>query len=585
MLALVVPGQNSSSWIPARAVRSRAPPALAPRSVLPVQHLYHKSTKIPQRLSVPRRRTHVPQFALAPLRLCLPVLHWYDNSTKIPQRPAPPHAPSHVPQFALAPLRLCPPSTTYLYYNSTKISQPVARAAVRSRVPPALSSQHYICATMQRKSLSVPRRRTRRRTCHSPPSPLSRPSGSQYYICTTIQRKSLSVPRRRPCRSSLSRPSGSVSQYYICTTMQRKSLSVPHVPQFALAPLRLCPPSTTILQFVLQCNENYSASRAAARAVAHAAVRSPVRPVLHLYYNATKTPQRPAPPYAAAVRSRAPPALSSQYYICTTIQRNPALPYAPSHVPQSALAPLRLCLPTSVLQFNENPSAPRAAERSVRAVARAAVRSRAPPALSSQYYIFVLQFNENPSASAPPYAPSRMPQSAFASLRLCPPSTTCVLQFNENPSASRGAVRAVARAAVRSRAPPSLSSQYYICTTIQRKSLSVPRRALAPLRLCPPVLHLYYNLTKIPQRPALSYAPSHVPQFALAPHSRPSGSVLPVYICTTIQRESLSVPRRRTHRYNSTKIPQRPAPRTRRCTCRSSLSRPSGSVLPVLHLY
>ena len=242
------------------------------------------------------------------------------------------------------------------------------------------------------------------------------------------------------------------------------------------------------------------------------------------------------------MRSGAPPALSSHFYICTTIQRKslsfprrsihlcynstkipqlPALPYAASYVPQSALVPLRLCPPstTFVLQLNENPSASRAA---VHAVVRAAVRSRAPPALSSQYYTFVLQLNENPSASRAAVCPPSTifvlqihehPSTYRAAVRAvvravvraavrtrAPPALSsqyyiCSVHSTKNPSAPHAAVRAVARAAVRSRAPPALSSQYYICTTIQRKSFRFPRCCArrrmrrsphAPLRLCPP---------------------------------------------------------------------------------------------------
>ena len=157
---------------------------------------------------------------------------------------------------------------------------------------------------------------------------------------------------------------------------------------------------------------------------------------------------------------------------------------------------------------------------------------------------------------------------------LYPPNTTFVLQFNENPSASRAAVRAVVRAAVRSRASPALSSQYYICTTIQRNPSASCRRTRRRTRRRPlsrpsgsvlPVLHLYYNSTKIPQLPAAVCA---VIRDAVRYRAPPALSSQ-YYICITTQRKSLSF--------------------LRRHTCRgmrnSPLSRPSGSVLPLLLVY
>ena len=241
-------------------------------------------------------------------------------------------------------------------------------------------------------------------------------------------------------------------------------------------------PSTT---FVLQLNEKPSASRAAVRAVARAAVRSralsgSVLPVRHLYYNSTKI-------------------------------LLPAPSYAPSHAPQSALAPLLLCPPsaTFVLQLNENPSDSRAA---VRAVARAAVRSRAPPALSSSTTC-VLQLNENPSASR---ARTRRRTALGPDPRAIPLSFPSPVR-----AVARAAVRAVIRAAVRSRAPPALSSQYYICTTTQRKSLNFPRRRTP-----------YAPSHRSRAPPALIPAPSpfrfHPPytrrRTRRSPLSRPSGS-------------------------------------------------------------
>ena len=137
---------------------------------------------------------YAPQSALAPLRLCPHSTTLYYNSTKIPQLPAPPsYAPPYVPQSALAPLRLCPP--THLYY-STKIPQlPAPSYKPQSALAPLRLCLH-LYYTIQRKSLSFPRRRTRRRTRLSP---RLRPPGSvlPYYMCTTIQRQSLSFPRRR----------------------------------------------------------------------------------------------------------------------------------------------------------------------------------------------------------------------------------------------------------------------------------------------------------------------------------------------------------------------------------------------------
>ena len=92
-----------------------------------------------------------------------------------------------------------------------------------------------LCTTSQRKSLSFPRRRTRRRTRRSP---LSRPSGSVLPVLHLYYNSTKIPPLPAP-------PYGSCA------------------PQSALAPLRLCPPSTT---FVLQFNENPSASRTAVRA-------------------------------------------------------------------------------------------------------------------------------------------------------------------------------------------------------------------------------------------------------------------------------------------------------------------------------
>ena len=456
--------------VPRRCTRRRTCRSSLSRPSGSVSQHYICTTIQRKSLSVPRRRTRrrtcrsplsrpsttfVPQFnenpsavravvlavvraavALAPLRLCPPgatfVLY---NATKIP---------SHVPQSALAPLRLCPPNTAFvLQFNENSSAsraavRAVARAAVRSRAPPALSSQYiyYMSTTIQRKSLSAPRPRTRRRTC----------------------------------RNSLSRPSGSVSQYYTCTTTKIPERPAPpyapsHVPQFALAPLRLCPPSTT---FVLQYNENPSASRAAVRAVARAAVRSRAPPALssqyyNLYYNTTKIPQRPAPPYAPShVPQFALASLPVLHSYCnsTKTPQCPAPPHAPSHVPQFALAPLRLCPPstTFVLQCNEIPQRP----------APPYAPSHVPQFALAPLPVLHLCYNSTkiPQCPAPPYAPSHVPQFALAPLRLCPPSTTFVLQCNENPSASCTAVRAVARAAVCSRAPPDLSSQYYICTTI-----------------------------------------------------------------------------------------------------------------------
>ena len=109
---------------------------------------------------------------------------------------------------------------------------------------------------------------------------------------------------------------------------------------------------------------------------------------------------------------------------------------------------------------NENRSASRDA-------VRAADSSRAPPALSCR--------TRRSTRRSPPSRPSSSVLPAI-----------CTIHFNENPSACRAA----ARGAVRSRAPPALSSQHYTCSTIQRKSLSLPRRRTCrsplsrPSRLC-----------------------------------------------------------------------------------------------------
>ena len=372
-----------------------APLRLCPPSSTFVLQLKRKSLSFPRRLT--RRRTHRSPLS-RPSGCVLPVVHLYNKPTKTPQLPAP-----FAPSYALAPLRLCPPSSTFVLQLNEKPSasraavRAVVRAAVRSGAPPALSSQYvyFICTRNQPKSLSFPRRvraavRSRAlRLC--PPSTFvlqfnENPSASRAAVravvraqsalavravvraavrsraplcppstttCTTIQRKSLSVPsrrtRRRTCRSSLSCPSGSVSvsQHYIGTTIQEKSLSVPR--------------------------------RRTRRRTCRSSLSRPsgsVLPVLRLYYNATKISQRPAPPYA------------------------------PSHVPQSALAPLRLCPPSTIIQRHTCRS----------------LLSR-----PSGCVLPVLHFYDNstklPQRPAPPHAPSHVPQSALAPLRLCPPST------------------------------------------------------------------------------------------------------------------------------------------------------------------
>ena len=166
----------------------------------------------------------------------------------------------------------------------------------------------------------------------------------------------------------------------------------------------------------------------------------------------------------AAVRSRAPQALSSHYYIkiCTTMQR------------KSLSFPRR------------------------RAVVCAAVRSRAPPALSSQYYI----------------------------------CTTFVLQFNENPSASRAAVRATVRAGRSTRRSTRRSPEY-----IQRKSLPVafsyrfhPRFALIPVSFSSP---------QAP--PRFVFAPSHCDPRAMPISSSSPFRFNPVR-CSSRHRDPRGIP-------------------------------------------
>ena len=123
MLALVVPGQNSSSWIPARAAVRSAPLRLS-RPALSSQN-YTCTTSQRKSLRVPRRRTRRrtcrsslsrPSGSVRPV---LPSLQCNENPRSVP---APPYAPSHVPQSALAPLRLCPPST--IYFHETPHQRP-----------------------------------------------------------------------------------------------------------------------------------------------------------------------------------------------------------------------------------------------------------------------------------------------------------------------------------------------------------------------------------------------------------------------------------------------------------------------------
>ena len=218
---------------------------------------------------------------------------------------------------ALVPLRLCPP-------GSCSATAPCARRAAHapqtcSAAPPAppcsatcvlqrmplrlwVSSRYeYIvrqltanpsasrcrCAAVSRPSGSVfPVLYYNSATIHHLPStrrspPLSRPSGfSQYYFCTTSQRKSLSFPRRHTRRSPLSRPSGSVLpvRHFDYKSTKIPQLAAPqYVPQSALAPLRLCRPSTT---FLLQFNENPSASDT----TVHGAVRFRAPPPPSIYY-------------------------------------------------------------------------------------------------------------------------------------------------------------------------------------------------------------------------------------------------------------------------------------------------------------
>ena len=171
----------------------------------------------------------------------------------------------------------------------------VVRAAVRSRAPPALSSQYYICTTIQRISLSFPRRRTRRRTRRSP--------SSQSYTCTTIQPKSLSFPRRRTRRrtrrSPLSRPSGAVLpvlHLYYNSTFEIRAVVRAAVRSRAH---RLCPPST-----------------------------------IHLYHKSTQILQLPI---NTRRHTRCSPLSrpSGSDYICTTIQRK-SLSF-PQSAPQSVI--------------------------------------------------------------------------------------------------------------------------------------------------------------------------------------------------------------------------------------------------------
>ena len=219
----------------------------------------------------------------------------------------------------------------------------------------------------------------------------------------------------------------------------------------------------------------------------------------------------------AAVRSRAPPALSSQYYFVVQFNEIPQLPALP-YAPQPALAPLQLCPPSTIHLYYNSTKIPRRRMRHTR---------RSPLSPPSGFVLPVLHLYDNSTI----IVRSRAPPALSSSI-------TFVLQFNEKPSASRAAVRSAVRAAVRSRAPPALSSQYYIGTKID--STKIPQLPAAPCvppyapRRSPlsrpsgsvfPVLHLYYNSTKIPQLPAPQYAPPYAPQPALAPLRL---SVLPV---------------------------------------------------------
>ena len=236
-----------------------------------------------------------------------------------------------------------------------------------------------------------------------------------------------------------------------------------------------------------------------------------VLPVRHLYYNSTTIPQLPAPPYAlqyAPQSALAPLQLCppSTTFIYTTINSTkipqlPAPQYAPPYALQSALTPRPLHICTTI--HNENPSASRAA------VVRAAVRSRTPLALSSQHYINLCYYNSTltkiPQLPAPQYVLPYAPQPALAPLPALQYYICTANNNNEIPSASRATVRAAVRAAVRSRAPPALSSQWLLQLYYNSTSSVLP------------VLHLHYNSTKIPQLPAPPYAPPCAPQSALAP--------------------------------------------------------------------
>ena len=199
---------NSTKIPPLPAPPYALQPALAPPgSVLPVLHLY--TTMQRKSLRFPRRRTRL-RTRRSPLSRpsssVLPVLHLYYNSTKILHLPAP-YAPSYAPQSALAPLRPCPPSTTFVL-QCNEIPSAYRAAAVRSRAPPALSSQYYICTTIPRKSLRFPRRRTRRRTRRSP---LPRPSPFRFHPHFRFHPRFVFIPvsfspRGSDLRVSLSSP-------------------------------------------------------------------------------------------------------------------------------------------------------------------------------------------------------------------------------------------------------------------------------------------------------------------------------------------------------------------------------------------
>ena len=464
-MALVVPGQNSSSWIPVRAaVRSRAPPAL------PSQY------------------------------------YMYYNSTKIPQLPSPPYAPSYAPQSALAHLRLCPPSTTIVL----PLSFPRRRTRRRTRRSPLTfvlkfnenpsavrAVNRAAVRSLQRKSL----RRTRRRACRSP---LSRPSGFvlQYYMCTTIQRKPLRRTRRRTrhrrtCRSPLSRSSGSILQYYICTIQFNEN------PSAVRAVVR-----AAVRSFVLQINENPSA----ARAVVRAAVRSRAPPALSssttfvLQFNENPSAIRAV--VRAAVPLSRPSGSVLQYYICTTIQAKSLRRTrrrtrrrtcrSPLSRPSGSVLQYFICTTTQRKSLRRTPRRPR----------RRTCRS---PLSRPSGSVLRLYYNSTkvPPPYAPSYAPSYVPQSALAPLRLCPrvlhvyytiqrkslrrtrrrtrracvplsalaPLRLCPPALHLYYNSSKIPPRTRRRTCRSPLSPPSGSVlQDYICTTIHRKSLRHTRR-------------------------------------------------------------------------------------------------------------